>query len=165
MSTDKTRAHYEAMAAEAKQSSPAKCDTCKFMGRMYWDNGVRQEHHCEKGSYRRADVMKPTGDFANDFMENFRMFFDASAGQHACKYYEDRGPIDPSDLAMLKQLEASKGFGDFKFFSDENRRCHGMSGMYTREDGFAGTRGEIRRWRLTNLGKAIAALARIGSTP
>lgn len=140
------------------------CATCKHIGPTYWgshwDDGGRT-HTCKKEAERRRDTMKPTGDFAEDFMRNFRTFFDAKAHNTACKYYEERDPVNPDQARVLKLLLDCGGKSAFGFFSAENRICEHMSGKFVERDEDARRRRHpsdgTRDWMLTEVGKAEAA--------
>jgi len=140
------------------------CASCKNIGMAYWgaswDYGGRT-HFCLKDGERRRDAMKPTGDFAQDFMDNFRTFFDAKAHNSACKYYEERKPVNSDQARVLKLLLDCGGKSAFGFFSAENRICEGMSGKFVERDEDAARRRRpsdgTRDWMLTEVGKAEAA--------
>lgn len=142
------------------------CATCRFIGVSYWghwsDWGGR-EHHCLKGDDRRRDTMKPTGDIAEDFMRNFRTFFDAKAPNRACRYYEEREPLSPDKLSLLRSIAANDGKGEFPFFSPENRMCSSMSGKFVEENDWARSRRKAtdgtRDWVISAVGKAEIARA------
>lgn len=86
------------------------CATCKHIGVAYWghhsDYGG-ETHLCGKSDARRQDQMKPTGDLAEDFMRNFRTFFDAKAKQASCKYYEEQEVLSKPQRAS--GAESGKG--------------------------------------------------------
>lgn len=149
---------------QSENNEKPTCATCKHIGQAYWgsdwDYGGRT-HFCLKRDERRSDAMKPTGDFAQDFMDNFRTFFDAKAHNAACRYYENREPAKPDQARVLKLLQDCDGKIAFGFFSEENRICEGMSGKFVeRDEGAARHRHPsdgTRDWKLTRVGKVEAA--------
>lgn len=66
------------------------CADCANLGRKYWGDDDYPIHFCKKSAERRRDGLKPTGDSAEDFMSEFRKFYDASPRWKACKYFEPR---------------------------------------------------------------------------
>ena len=68
------------------------CESCKHMGARYWGSDDYPNHFCGKTDERRAAVFKSCGDFAEDFMSEFRKFYDASPRQSAesCSFFEPR---------------------------------------------------------------------------
>ena len=105
--------------------------------------------------------MKPTGDFAEDFMRNFRTFFDAKANNAACRYYEVRKPIEESKMAILRAMAANDGKAAYRFFSHENTACEQMDGLFVERDSTASFKRKpgdgTRDWMLTAVGKIEAA--------
>lgn len=148
----------------SKETTCKTCASCKFIGRSYWghdsDYGGRV-HSCHKEAERRRDTMKPTGDFAEDFMRNFRTFFDARAQQKACRYYEERPLVSDEEAALLLAMSETGGKGAFAFFSSENRLASQMEGKFTEPDDWTrhqrkssdGTRDYI----LSHVGRAEVA--------
>lgn len=145
------------------------CGTCAFLGGAYWgdrsDYGGRT-HFCKKSDERRRDEMKPTGDRAEDFMQNFRTFFDAHATRTACGYYEERAPLAEADILLLAAMRANNERGAFGFFSQENRTCERMDGWFVERDRWASQQRAAsdgtRDWRLTMA--AVVTLNRIAAT-
>ena len=136
------------------------CATCTYIGKTYHghaDDWGGKMHTCKKEPQRRADVMKPSGDSADDFMRNFRAFFDAKAGQTACRYHEERPALEGEEARVLGLLSEQGGRSAFGFFSAENRICEGMSGRFVERDEYAGHRRAAsdgtQDWMLTELGK------------
>lgn len=130
------------------------CGECQHMQALYWDNGFTQEHHCGKSRERRRDAFRTTGDPSQDFLNDFRMFYDASAKQRSCKYFELRGFLDSTKRNILVQISAAGGAKGFPFFSEENRACESMSNKFVSNDrGTEERHGEVRGWKLTSLGK------------
>jgi hypothetical protein len=127
------------------------CATCKYMGGVYHDTGCRQDHSCGKTAERRRDTMKPTGDFAQDFMDNFRTFFDAGYRQRACKYYEEGAPSD-ADAAMLLRFD-DKGLASFAFFGPENAEASRHPKKYYEQDWYRKDKDGYRSYKLTDLGR------------
>lgn len=78
--------------------------------------------------------MKPTGDFAEDFMCNFRAFFDAKAVQCACGYYEERPVVSGEVAELLLSMHNNEGRGAFTFFSRENSIATGLVGIFLEKD-------------------------------
>lgn len=134
------------------------CATCQFINDAYWghysDYGGRI-HFCKKSDERRRDTMKPTGDFAEDFMANFRTFFNANAVQRACKYYAERAPIEPEKAAILVYMLEHDGKAVFKFFTEESLLCSKMNKLFVEKDDYVDIRGSYA-WRLTEVGKVEA---------
>lgn len=144
-------------------SSKPTCATCAYMGGSYhgshhdWGG---KHHTCRKEGERRRDAIKPSGDAAEDFMRNFRAFFDARAGDTACKYYEQRAPLDGKPADILRELKANGGKFSYDFFSEGNRVCEQMSGRFVERDEYARNRRKpsdgTRDWMLTKLGEMEA---------
>lgn len=139
-----------------------KCATCAHMGRIYNRGGLEPDHTCAKSDQRRADHQKPTGDFTTDFERWWRTFFDATPGQRACRYYEERPLIGESDLAVLRQFVEGKytatTWAEFRFLSPENAACERMSGMFTEKER---SDGPVVTWATTPLGRAELVRAAI----
>lgn len=128
------------------------CNSCKHMKGVYHSNGWREDHTCGMSDQRRAITMKSTGDFAEDFMANFRAFFDAHAGQKACRYYEYE-PIPEEDQKILRLFE-DDSFILLPFFSEENSRASRHRNKYWQRDWYR--THEVKghaRYILTDLGK------------
>jgi hypothetical protein len=139
------------------KTEPAKtCATCKHMGGLSWDNGSRQDHYCRKSDERRRDTMKPTGDFAQDFIDNFRTFFDASARSKACKYYEEAPPITAEEAEMLGRFDAD-GEAELAFFSNENSVASRHNEKFYQRDWYRNVDPGMCAYRLTDLGKVTRA--------
>lgn len=136
-------------------SDVKKCGTCTHMGRIYNRGGLEPDHTCAKSDERRADAQKPTGNFSADFERWWRTFFDATPGQHACRYYEERPLIGDADLEILRQFVCGKytdtTWAKFQFLSAENAACERMRGMFTDKDG---SDGPVVTWKTTPLGRA-----------
>lgn len=94
------------------------CATCQHIGGKY-HQAFSQMHYCTKSDIRRRETMRSTGDFAQDFMNNFRAFFDASVRQKACNHYSEAEPLSDDDAEILAMFD-EKGLAEFKFFSREN---------------------------------------------
>lgn len=125
------------MGASATDKPSATCATCAFVGAAYWGSSFDyggKTHFCGKEAERRAETMKPTGDFAEDFMTNFRTFFDAKASNRACRHYVERDALEPAKMAVLEAMAAAGGKAAYGFFSDENRLCEQMSGIFVERD-------------------------------
>ena len=134
------------------------CDSCSHIGVIYWDDGYRKTHHCMKSTERRREKFQSSGDAADDFMREFRTFYDAVSGQQACAFYEERDLLGDGKLSLLRDLEtAGKEGAVVKFFSDENEQYGKMNGKFVDGGSFAfpqePARGE-RRWFITQVGKA-----------
>lgn len=98
------------------------CESCVHMGGRYWGSDDRPVHHCGKSSERRAANFKSSGDFSQDFMDEFRKFYDAGPYQSAesCKWFEPRKPahgieagtgetrtrLDPKDESPVGKADA-----------------------------------------------------------
>lgn len=68
------------------------CESCVHMGGRYWGSDDRPIHHCGKSGDRRRANFKSSGDFSQDFMDEFRKFYDAGPYQSAecCSFFEPR---------------------------------------------------------------------------
>lgn len=68
------------------------CESCVHMGRRYWGDDDYPKHICGKGAERRTASFRTTGDFAEDFMQEFRKIYDAGPKQSAddCRFFEPR---------------------------------------------------------------------------
>ena len=133
------------------------CSTCKHIGSHYHDGICVQWHFCGKSTERRRDTMKPTGDFAQDFMDNFRTFFDASAQQATCHYYEEAPPLSDKDAALLVQFD-DDGVARFRFFSDDNTHAHQDNRRLFERYDYADERRDgaiFHGYRLTDVGKLV----------
>lgn len=66
------------------------CESCVFMGRQYHGDVDFPVHFCAKADDRRRAVFRSSGDRAEDFMSEFRKFYDASPKQTAedCAFFE-----------------------------------------------------------------------------
>lgn len=133
----------------------ATCSTCKHLQQAYWGDEGDRIHFCGKKNERRRDAFKTSGDFAQDFMAEFRTFFDASHRTLACKYYEEREPLPAPVMALLKEIDANGGEKDFAFFSDENRLCEQINGLWLECVEYSRRNDGRREYRLTAVGKAI----------
>lgn len=143
---------------ERVEAAGVTCATCQHIGVIYWDDGYRKTHHCMRSSDRRRDNFRSSGDAADDFMSEFRKFYDASASQPACGYFAERDPVGADVIALLAAVEAAGREGYVAaFFSPENAACTKMSGKFVDGGSHAypnePARGE-RRWFLTAVGKA-----------
>lgn len=133
------------------------CASCAFIGAIYWNN---ETHHCHRSDQRRADNFRSCGDVAEDFMSEFRKFYDAKAQHGACRHYEERKPLSDELLALLREVEQAgrEGFVA-KFFSRESSLLNPLRDKFVLSD-YAfprePARGE-RRYRLTALGRAEIA--------
>jgi hypothetical protein len=137
------------------------CATCANIGAIYWDVEFSDpKHHCLKGVDRRKAQFQSCGDFSQDFMNEFRKFFDASADQPACSLYQARQPIEPDKLAILQEVQEAGGRKLFKFFSPENRIAQDMRGKFLQEDTARHEMDGFRAYRITKVGIAELALAR-----
>jgi len=141
-----------------------ECGTCQHIGASYWGDSWNRIHHCGKSSERRRDAFRPSGDFADDFMSEFRKFYDATANQKACGYYEQCEPLTDDDAALLQTIaDAGREGAIFKFFSPENYAAGKLRGKFVDEGERAypkPARGE-RRYRITDVGKSVLALRAI----
>jgi hypothetical protein len=89
-----------------KFSPRLTCESCLHMGGRYWGDDDRPIHFCGKERDRRRAQFRSTGDFAEDFMQEFRKFYDAGPRQSAddCAFFEPRAP-------KARQTEASGNAG------------------------------------------------------
>jgi hypothetical protein len=132
------------------------------MERSYWDNGFTVSHHCGKSKERRADNFQSCGDRSTDFLNEFCRFYDSSADQSACKYYEERPLVDEKKLDVLVSIKESGSAKDFPFFSEGNRLCEQMDGMFVQRAGDTRPNGD-RGWKLSRVGGR--ELIRAAATP
>lgn len=68
------------------------CESCVHMGRRYWGSDDRPIHFCGKEKERRAANFRSCGNFGDDFLNEFRKFYDAGPWKSAesCKFFEPR---------------------------------------------------------------------------
>ena len=143
---------------------PARtCGSCAFIGNIYWTD---ETHHCLRSAQRRSDNFRSCGDFAEDFMSEFRRFYDAKAGQKSCRHYEARPPLSRELLDLLREVERTGEAGFVaEFFSRENALLSPLRDKFVSSD-FAypqePARGE-RRYRLTRLGAVEVSRDRDGA--
>lgn len=137
-----------------QQSEKATCGTCAFIGGIAWDNGFRLDYYCGKQKERRRDGFRTTGDMAEDFMQEFRKFYDASVRQIACKYYQERGEISAEEREILKLFVDGKA--TFKFMTNENRLAEKHNNKFWRSEEYR-LAGPMRHYKLTDLGKLEVA--------
>ena len=155
-------AHAATMLAQ--QEHPT-CATCKHIGGVSWDTGSRQDHYCGKSAARRRDEMKPTGDLAQDFMDNFRRIFDASARAAACRHYEEAGALGLAEAFLLSLFDAD-GRAVFTFFSSENRVAESGNKFWERDSYRDLKHGEGRAYKLTELGRVtVIRISNVQPTP
>lgn len=66
------------------------CTECSFLGKKYWEWVLSSTpiHLCGKSKERREAAFISSGDFAQDFMDQFRIFYDASPNWKACAFFE-----------------------------------------------------------------------------
>lgn len=62
------------------------CSGCKYFGEVYDNDPFGAHHLCGKKQERQADYFEAHP--RTDLLQRFRIFFDASPKQKACKYYE-----------------------------------------------------------------------------
>ena len=154
----------EPLQADVGADAKKTCATCQHIGRAYWGHHSDYgglTHHCLMEAERRQDAIKPTGDLAQDFMVNFRSFFDAKANNAACRYYEYRKPVSGELAAILQLLADTDGKSAFEFFSRENDTCESMDKKFVERDEYAAAKRKpsdgTRDWMLTEVGKVEAA--------
>lgn len=129
------------------------CDSCLHLGVAYWDNGYQVSHHCLKSSERRMESFKSCGDASMDFMNDFRAFYDAQAGQAKCSHYEERPPISEANRVVLVQIQVAGGKKAFPFFSDGNRLCEKMANKFVKSEYQQDHTSGDRIFSLTKIGK------------
>jgi hypothetical protein len=135
--------------------------------RLRWEDPfLRQGERTARGDHE-ADRR-----FRRRFHRNFRTFFDAKAINAACKHYAEREPLDPQKMAILEAMAETGGKAAYGFFSDENRLCEQMSGIFVERDEDAAYRRKpsdgTRDFILTRVGTEFLkarAKAREGGTP
>jgi hypothetical protein len=137
------------------------CATCKHIGRRYYGYSDNPIHHCAMGARRRTDQFCSCGDAAEDFMDEFRKFFDAQPRHNACKYYEDRPRCSPEVMALLCMSANNHGRIEVRYFSEENRIAETLDGSFLELDWYGrNTPIGYRAYSLSQIGKA--ELERIG---
>lgn len=134
------------------------CGTCTFIGGVSWDNGFSLEYYCGKRDERRRDGFRTTGDYAEDFMQEFRKFYDAGVRQKACKYYEPCQPVTPDERRIIGILSENDGRASFKFLTEDSRVASVHQNKYWREDPYPLDQRGMRFYRLTDLGKLHAGI-------
>lgn len=85
------------------------CESCVHMGGRYWGSDDRPIHHCHKSGDRRAANFKSTGDFSQDFMDEFRKFYDAGPHQSAecCSFFEPRQSAQAIEAGTAEPVPVS----------------------------------------------------------
>lgn len=168
MTTPDSTARSDSALGGDGANADATCDGCQFLGAIYWDDGFTKTHRCKKSRERRQANFHASGDFADDFMSEFRKSYDARSGQKACAHYAERDLLPARKLEMLQAVARAGDGIVVGFFSDENRLCGEMRDMFVDGGSFAypkePARGE-RRWRLTAVGDAELARAIAKATP
>ena len=73
------------------------------MGGRYWGDDDRPIHFCGRERERRAANFRTAGDFAEDFMQEFRKFYDAGPQQSAddCAYFEPKPTAAQADVQKV----------------------------------------------------------------
>ena len=68
------------------------CASCKHMGRRYWGSDDHPVHFCGREKERRAAGFVDQGSFGDNFMAEWRKFYDAGPTYSAekCAYFEPR---------------------------------------------------------------------------
>ena len=131
------------------------CAFCRHIGGHYWGDIDRQDHFCGKKDERRRDGRTRSGDAAQDFMDDFRRFYDASARQKACRYFDAADPLGGDEVRLMSLFDA-KGLAHFKFFSEENGEAERHPKVLFERDHYADQKrddGHYRAYRLTNVGR------------
>jgi hypothetical protein len=131
------------------------CAFCRHIGGHYWGDIDRQDHFCGKKDERRRDGRTSSGDAAQDFMDDFCRFYDASARQKACRYFEETDPLGAAEIALMERFDA-KGVARFQFFSRENGEAERHPSRLFERDSYADERrsdGFYKGYRLTNVGR------------
>jgi hypothetical protein len=76
------------------------CESCIHMGRRYWGSDDMPVHFCNRSDERRAAAFTSTGDRVEDFMQEFRRFYDAGPRYTNCgRFFEPKS---------LPQAQASR---------------------------------------------------------
>jgi hypothetical protein len=69
------------------------CESCLHIGARYWGSDDYPVHFCGQSKERRAAVFKSTGNAADDFMQEFRRFYDAGPKQTNCGQFFEAKPL------------------------------------------------------------------------
>jgi hypothetical protein len=130
------------------------CKTCQHIGQRYWGGDWDPIHHCGKSGERRSAAFQTSGDFAQDFMNEFRKFYDAGPDYKACPFYETREPLAVEKVAVLRAVSEAGGRTLFKFWSPENSLAQKMHGVFLSEDTRDNERDGFRAYSITKIGSA-----------
>lgn len=81
------------------------CESCKHIGGRYWGSDDHPIHFCGKSDERRAANFVDQGNFADNFMREWRSFYDAGPNHWAekCAFFEPR--TLPSDSGVAQPSE------------------------------------------------------------
>ena len=141
------------------------CASCVHIGRIYHDNGLQPDYWCGKTNERRAEEMKPSGDYTEDFMRNWRAFFDARPDQRACRHYRARPIASDETIRVRRVFERTPAYSarraTFKFLSVECTACERMDNLFVKQD-WHSDYGH-KTFALTKLGEAELARAQKAS--
>lgn len=87
------------------------CESCTHMGGRYHGSDDYPEHFCKRSDQRRAAAFRSSGDFAHDFMTEFRKFYDASPRQSAelCAFFS---PRDGAPVRIAPHAQSADTNGD-----------------------------------------------------
>ena len=133
------------------------CKTCKFIGGRYWGEDCNPIHFCKKSDERRADNFRSCGDAAQDFMNEFRKFYDAGPDYRACAYYEQMEPLEAEKLAVLREVKDAGERAYFEFFSRSNSIAEKLEGKFLQQERYNADvpeRRGLKAYRLTKIGEA-----------
>lgn len=136
------------------------CAGCKNIGVQYWGDDWSPIHHCGKSTERRRAQFQSCGDKSQDFMNEFRKFYDAAPDQKACSLYEQSQEVPQSRLDVIAMVEAAGGRAVFKFWSSENDIATSMRDRYLRDDTRNDEYNGFRAYKITKLGRAALAASK-----
>lgn len=142
-------------------AAPKTCATCAHIGQHYHGGDWNPIHFCGMSDVRRNENFRSCGDGAQDFMNEFRKFYDAGPDCRACAHYSEREPLSAERSAVLQTCANAGGRALFKFFSEENRLAEKMKRIFLNEDTQDAERNGFRAYTITKIGRA--ALSAQGS--
>lgn len=147
-------------AAQTTADAGRTCAGCKHIGDQYWGDDSAPIHHCGKSTNRRRLQFQSCGDRSQDFINEFRKFYDAGPDQKACSFFEQRDDLAKDKLDVIAMVEATGGRALFKFWSRENGIATSMRSRYLIDDTRDDERNGFRAYKISKLGRASLAAAK-----
>lgn len=145
-----------AMVSSLSDHSAKTCADCANIGVQYWGDDWSPIHHCGKSTERRRSQFQSCGDRSQDFMNEFRKFYDATPRQTACSFFVQRDAPSAEQIEVIGSVAASpNGRALFKFWSKENEVASQVRGRYLREDTRDAEHNGFRAYKITELGRAV----------